>query len=88
MSLVMRYKVQQEPAGYNLKGCDDGDLVDYSAYRELEWALQEATNIMWDMAESGWCMHGVEGMDPTQQAVSDWTLAHPRTPLDRKAEHE
>lgn len=30
-----RYRVQQDKGEYALKGCDDGDLVDWSAYEEL-----------------------------------------------------
>lgn len=32
---VTRYKVQQDKGVYCLKGCADGDLVDYSAYEAL-----------------------------------------------------
>lgn len=33
---VNRYKIQQDKGQYCLKGCDDGDLVDYSAYAAME----------------------------------------------------
>jgi hypothetical protein len=38
---VQRYKIQQDKGIYCLKGCDDGDLVDYSAYAALEAKLNE-----------------------------------------------
>ena len=34
--MLNRYKIQQDKGKYCLKGCDDGDLVDYSAYAALE----------------------------------------------------
>ena len=37
----MRYKVQQDKGVYALKGCEDGDLVDYSEYARLERELAE-----------------------------------------------
>lgn len=36
MAKVERYKVQQDQGKYCLKGCDDGDLVDYAAYAAME----------------------------------------------------
>ena len=33
--MLNRYKIQQDKGRYCLKGCDDGDLVDYSAYAAL-----------------------------------------------------
>ena len=50
---LMRYKVQQDKGQYCLKGCDDGDLVDYSRYafdlaaaRELVSQLEGALRWM------------------------------------------
>ena len=34
--MLIRYKVQQDKGVYCLKGCDDGDLVDYSAFAVLK----------------------------------------------------
>lgn len=40
---LMRYKVQQDQGQYCLKGCPDGDLVDYSAYEALLRRLPDKT---------------------------------------------
>jgi hypothetical protein len=41
---VVRYKVQQDHGKYCLKGCDDGDLVDWSAYEALLRTVSTAGN--------------------------------------------
>lgn len=38
--MPQRYKVQQDQGKYCLKGCDDGDLVDWSAYEALQRELE------------------------------------------------
>lgn len=35
--MIHRYKIQQDKGQYCLKGCDNGDLTDYSA---LVWAVR------------------------------------------------
>jgi hypothetical protein len=42
MSKPLRYKIQQNKGIYCLKGCEDGDLVDYSEYARLSAELAEA----------------------------------------------
>lgn len=42
---VRRYKVQQDKGIYCLKGCDDGDLVDYSAYEALLRRLNQPSAV-------------------------------------------
>jgi hypothetical protein len=39
---LMRYKVQQDKGEYALKGCDDGDLVDYDEYAKVQRELKTA----------------------------------------------
>lgn len=40
--------------------------------------LQQAHRACWAMAEDGWLMHGVEGMDETQQLLCDYTHKYPK----------
>jgi hypothetical protein len=43
--MIQRYKIQQDKGQYCLKGCDDGDLMDYASHEaivhKLEAALRE-----------------------------------------------
>jgi len=40
---VQRYKIQQDKGQYCLKGCDDGDLMDYASHRAL---VEEVTKLL------------------------------------------
>ncbi len=57
---LMRYKIQQDKGKYCLKGCDDGDLVDYSAYAALEARCRDFEPIVrtvasLDLGPKGYC---------------------------------
>ena len=44
---------------------------------ECQTLLSRAHCVVWAVANDGYCMHGVEGMTPPQQEVSDYTEKYP-----------
>ena len=54
---LMRYKIQQDKGKYCLKGCDDGDLVDYSAYAALEARCQRFEAALKETSVDRPCRH-------------------------------
>jgi hypothetical protein len=49
--MVHRYKIQQNKGEYCLKGCDDGDLVDYSSYAALEARCRRLDETLTEMEQ-------------------------------------
>lgn len=67
MDKPQRYKVQQDKGIYCLKGCDDGDLVDWGEYEALQRRLAD-------------CELSLRVYD--QGGVSEYWLRHERTRME------
>lgn len=72
MDKPQRYKVQQDKGIYCLKGCDDGDLVDWGEYEALQRRLAD-------------CELSLRVYD--QGGVSEYWLRHERTRMETCERH-